>query len=788
MKTLLYAFRIITRMKAYTAICILSLVVSLAGTVMLVRYIHQELTVDHCMKDKERMFLLTRYVIPTGESMLRDTYADFRGQGEVTVLNHPAVEAYTNIAFLPNAEVEKDRHYFSARAIVADSVFFRLVSFRPAYGATDCLSSNDVILSREFAEKLYGRQNPVGQKLSYGGKVLTVTGVMERPSTKTSLVFDMILSRQLHRRWWDNDRFSLVRLHRAEDCDIVNSWQPIIEEHLRYRLISLEEFYYNPLYNVGQSEYATASMSPKGDRNSLRILSVVAVLLFFVGVFNYQNLYLVIMQKRGLEFGVKKVFGAGRWTFFKQLYIENFLLAALAGLFIGMIVEISDKLFVHVFDIPIWNNPSFNAVLGLGMLFGFPLLSMLYPYSHYLYSRPVSSFKQIRQANHSPFSRNIFLSLQYVITFFLIVVSVYFAKQLHEMLHADLGFHTRDIVRCMVLPPENRENLFRDMDELNQWFASNKAKQERVIQELNASPHIESWCNTDIFNTQLIEVFNEDMEDSFHRMYFHLLNPDNMKVYGLELVEGVSTGSEMDVIINESAARRLGIVDLQKPVYLKIDKGGDNYPVVGILRDYRIEHLGKEAQPMVYFLSESGRTQINTSLFIRCKPGKKKEVMDMLFKLRNEVAGEGELRYSFIEDEIVRLYENDRRVVTVYLLFSSLAIIVSCLGLLGLSMFEIRLRYREIALRKVHGAQTKDIVRLILRRYLFILGLSALVAFPLTIGFLHWYMKDYAYRTSLSWWIFVVALLIVSVVSFGTLFWQIHKAANINPAEVMKRE
>jgi ABC-type antimicrobial peptide transport system permease subunit len=103
-------------------------------------------------------------------------------------------------------------------------------------------------------------------------------------------------------------------------------------------------------------------------------------------------------------------------------------------------------------------------------------------------------------------------------------------------------------------------------------------------------------------------------------------------------------------------------------------------------------------------------------------------------------------------------------------------------------MFEIRLRYREIALRKVHGAQTKDIVRLILRRYLFILGLSALVAFPLTIGFLHWYMKDYAYRTSLSWWIFVVALLIVSVVSFGTLFWQIHKAANINPAEVMKRE
>jgi ABC-type antimicrobial peptide transport system permease subunit len=132
--------------------------------------------------------------------------------------------------------------------------------------------------------------------------------------------------------------------------------------------------------------------------------------------------------------------------------------------------------------------------------------------------------------------------------------------------------------------------------------------------------------------------------------------------------------------------------------------------------------------------------------------------------------------------------ENDRRVVNIYLTFAGLAIIVSCLGLFGLSLFEIRLRYREIALRKVHGAQTKDIVRLVLKRYLIILGVSALIGFPLAVWIIHQYMADYAFRTPLSWWIFALALVIVAIISASVLFWQVRKAANINPAIVMKSE
>ena len=173
---------------------------------------------------------------------------------------------------------------------------------------------------------------------------------------------------------------------------------------------------------------------------------------------------------------------------------------------------------------------------------------------------------------------------------------------------------------------------------------------------------------------------------------------------------------------------------------------------------------------------------------VRYQPGKQQEVLKLLANLRNEVSGEGELEYSFLTDEIAKRYENDKRIVLIYMTFAALAIAVSCLGLFGLSLFEIRLRYREIALRKVHGAKVNDIVRLLLKRYLLLLGGSALIAFPLSVFFIQKYMEGYAYRTPLSGWIFLLALVIIAVISAGVLFWQVHKAANLNPATVMKSE
>ena len=249
-----------------------------------------------------------------------------------------------------------------------------------------------------------------------------------------------------------------------------------------------------------------------------------------------------------------------------------------------------------------------------------------------------------------------------------------------------------------------------------------------------------------------------------------------------------------------SAKKTLGITDIHTDMIQTKDRlwwnsdmdcsGNPPFQIVGVLKDFRSSHLSQQASPMIFTFNPSSGEYFHPGSYIlvRYQPGKQQEVLKVLANLRNEVAGDGELEYSFLTDEIAKRYENDKRIVRIYLTFAGLAIAVSCLGLFGLSLFEIRLRYREIALRKVHGAKVSDIFQLLFKRYIILLGISALIAFPIAVFFIQKYMEDYAYRTPISWWIFLLALLIVAFISGCVLFWQIRKAANINPAIVMKSE
>ena len=817
MKTIAYAIRIITRMKAYNIICILGLVISLAGTTTLVRYIHQELTVDHHLKDLEHLHLLTNHLLSeNGAIRLANNRNWNREKHFVDPMNHPTVDKYTNIVVLPKGEIGRDNQHFAVRAIAVDTTFFQLMPCQASMGETNRIPSTGIILSEELSQRVFGKEDPLGKELTFGGKHVTVTGVMKAPSTKVSFAYDIIVSEKLQKEWEGTGNaavFSLVRLHRPEDLETINAAQPALKllvwngNATQFQLIPLKGNYFNKRLTFYQYE----DMFPKGDKDGIYILIFVAILLFSIGVLNYLNLYMVIMQKRGLEFGVKKVFGASRWAFFKQLYTENFLLSAITLLFVGMIIEITDELMVNLSGIPIHKNVAFDTAIYLGILFVFPLVTMLYPYFRHIYSRPVSSIKGIKQGGGSPLTRSLFLTVQYVITFCLIVVSIYFAKQLDAMLNADLGFNTRNIIRCMLIPAKNEDNIIRDMKAWEKQREQEKRNAAHITHMLNSCPDIVAWSpNDDIWQISIDQGIpigkKADTDNEFTEGRISYLTASDIALFDLEIIEGRGWDDNIDhytdykLIINESAKKQMGITDIHSDMIQTKDRlwwsmdvdcsGNPPFRIVGVIKDFRSGHLSKAVHPTIYTYSPSSGEYFHPGnyILVRYQPGKQEEVLKLLSDLRNEVSGEGELQYSFLEDEIAKRYENDRRIVHIYLTFAALAIAVSCLGLFGLSLFEIRLRHREIALRKVHGAKVIDIVRLLLKRYLVLLGISALVAFPIAVFFIQKYMEDFAFRTPLAGWMFVLALLIVAVISGGALFWQTLKAANINPAVVMKKE
>ena len=816
MKTLIYAIRIVTRMKAYSLICVLGLVISLAGTATLVRYIHQELTVDHHLKDLDHLHLLTYHVITEKSSPQLACNRNWNREKQfVDPLDHPTVDKHTRIVALPNGEIGKGKQHFAVSAIAVDTTFFQLMPCQPILGETNQVPPTGIILSEELSQKVFGKEDPLGKELTFGGKHVTVTGVMKAPSAKVSFTYDIIVSDKLQSDWAGTGSaalFSLVRLHRPEDLETFNAAQPALKliawngNAIQFQLIPLKENYFDERLITYQSDH----MFPKGDKDGIYILIFVAILLFSIGVLNYLNLYMVIMQKRGLEFGVKKVFGASRWTFFKQLYTENFLLSAITLLFVGMIIEITDELMAHLSGIPIHKNVAFDTAIYLGILFVFPLVTMLYPYFRHVYSRPVASIKGIKQGGGSPLTRSLFLTVQYVITFCLIVVSIYFAKQLDAMLNADLGFNTKNIIRCMLIPAENGDNVIHSMEEWEKEKERDKRNAALIVHTLNSCPDIIAWSPNDDFwgfnSSQARPIAKKaGTDEEFVEGNNIDLSAADFSLFDIQVVEGRAWNEddnwkEYNLIINESAKKAMGITDIHTDMIqtknrLWSDSQTDrNYNpphrIVGVIKDIRTNHLSKAVQPMIYgYYPVSGEYfHPGRYILVRYQPSKQQEVLKLLFNLRNEISGEGELQYSFLEDEIAKRYENDRRIVRIYLTFAALAIAVSCLGLFGLSLFEIRLRYREIALRKVYGAKVSDIVRLLLKRYLIMLGISALIAFPTAVFFIQKYMEDFAYRTPLAGWIFLLALLIVVLISGGVLFWQIRKAASINPAIVMKTE
>jgi ABC-type antimicrobial peptide transport system permease subunit len=206
------------------------------------------------------------------------------------------------------------------------------------------------------------------------------------------------------------------------------------------------------------------------------------------------------------------------------------------------------------------------------------------------------------------------------------------------------------------------------------------------------------------------------------------------------------------------------------------------YRIVGVVKDFHSTHLSRQLEPAaIVFNSASIRQPVLASF----APENRQAVIEFMKNLHDELVG-GEFTYSFIEDEIEKLYGDDKKVAIICTAFTGIAIVISMLGLLGISLFDIRQRRKEIAIRKINGAEITDILRLLMRKYFVLLGIAFVVATPASLFAIHKYLENFAYKAPISWWLFAIALFTTVAVSLATLIYQTYKAGNENPAAVIK--
>ena len=538
-----------------------------------------------------------------------------------------------------------------------------------------------------------------------------------------------------------------------------------------------------------------------GSTDYLGILFIVAVLLLFVGVMNFINLYMVYMMKRKKEYGIKKVYGLQRGPLFLQIWLENFLLAFWALMVSWLIIEITQVPVSQLMGVKMEYTP-FDLYLSLGFLLLLPLLTSVYPYLRHQYMAPITSMRAIANSRQSVATRMMLLSVQYVVTFVLMVFSLYLNKHFRFLINTPPGFRTERILEADLAV---EKTIYRVGDDFEK-FQAKVDKVEALKQKLSQCPDIEMWSEENIFNLFTVErTFYNDKEEQFDIKSTDI-SPSLLKMFDLKVIDGTLPDSaDMNnnyILMNRSAMKQMGFTQLENSFIRSQVSLGRSYkadgsyvetgislmPVTAIIEDYYPGHLTEGIQPMIFILQNFGGSTTNGWYNICVQEGKEQAVFSYLRNVTKELYGTEEFEYKWMDEQVAEIYDEDRRVATIYTIFALIAIGVSCLGLFGISLFDIRQRYREIGIRKVNGAGMKDLYKLLFRKYVLILVASFAVAIPLAWYAIHIYTADFVVKAPVGIDVFLIALLVIALISFGTLYWQIRKAANINPSIVMKRE
>lgn len=788
MKTFKYAIRYLFRSKTYTTINLIGLSFSLACCLLLVHYIHRELTVDtHCV-DRENIYAVKM-------NMQGNSYLGEIKDKQSVGIDVSSIKNSTSILPSQNDFIINGEHRFVTRTLGIDSLFFKFFDYKLLQGTTDMDIPESVWLMKDFAYKVFGKENPVGKVIGYSnGKELVVKGILNQPENKTSINFDILVPIS----FVGGNMTPMEFYSFTEGTDVSKLNMEGNKQHKLYpsdadsREFTFEFIPVKDVYLDQSLKRELTDMIYGGNRFYLMITTGVCLLLFVTGLLNFVNIYLITLLKRGKEYGLKRVFGASGKNVFLQIWTENFLLMALSLVIAWLFMEIMIIPLGDMLDIT-YEYKMFDFLSALAILIVVPILTSIYPYWKYSNTSPVLSIRSVSLSISSVRMRKVFLSVQYVLTFLLLSMSFYFNNQLEVMLNTEPGFRTKDVIIANLVY-ESKDFQSYTLEYMQQRMQRVSA----IDAKLSSCPDIEQW------EASYIDILNGDYESNFFNgegqkftLNMRLASPRFFDLYDIRFQECASgdklsfDGAFCIAVLNRAAMDLLGYDNIQGAVITEetpmMSRGRQNatFPVVAVVEDYYGGHLSLGKKPTVFFVMEN----ISGDFYqIACVPGKVKNVLSYLEKVEKDVYGSGDFSYTMLEDDVAKLYANDRRIANIYTVFAIVAIVVSCLGLFGISLFDMRQHYKEIAIRKINGAGFKEINLMFLRKYLTLLIISFIVSIPLSLMLIFSYTDNFVVKAPVGIDIFLFAFVIVTVISLGTLYWQVHKAASINPAETIKTE
>lgn len=781
---LIIIYRSFKRFKSTFLINLLGLSTGLACVLMIYLWVSDELIMDNFHEKDSRLF---------------QVMTNFHHSDNIeTSLHTPIMLSQTITEKIPGVEYAvgtseirsditlftADKHFTLPGRFVSKD-FFNVFSYSMIQGNKNqvLLNKNSLVISDKLAFQFFNTtENVIGKaiKLQVGNKheEVVITGIFIAPPRNSTQQFDFLLSYELYKdingyvNWGSFNSNTYLLLNEGTNVDNLNAQLEGLLQQVNKgsnETLFLAQFSKQYLYGTYENGVQTG-----GRIDYIKLFSIIALFILLIACINFINLSTAKASVRVKEIGIKKAIGAKRKTLIFQYLGESVLIAFLSlivalllvALFLPQFNQITGKSLTLLPDIDL-----VVSILGITIFTG--LLAGIYPACYLSGFNPAIVLKGKFKTSAGEFmARKGLVVFQFMLSIIFIVSVLVLYKQIEFLQTKSLGYDKEQII---YFKPEGK--VAESMDS----FISQVKNITGIINASSiAHDVVKSTSSTWGVNW---EGKNPEDQISFEKMF---VNFDMIETLGIKMKAGRAFsrnfGSDTSkIILNEEGIAIMGFKD---PIGKKFRLYGKEREIIGVAKNFHFQSLHQKVSPLFFVLAP----EKTWNIMVKIQPGKEKEVINKLNEFYQKFNPGYVLDYRFLDEDYKSQYDSEQRIATLSRYFAGLAIMISCLGLLGLAAFTAERRNKEISIRKVIGASTTQLVHLLSGEFSKIVLIAIAIALPLSYLIVQYWLNGFAYRIQLEWWYFIGAGLAALAIAWLTVATQAFKAAGANPVKSLRTE
>jgi putative ABC transport system permease protein len=783
--------RTFKKSKVYSFINISGLAVGMACCILILLWVKDELSFDRFHENADVIYRVTdRY--PDSSAGYRSTAVSAWPLAEALKSDFPEIVESARLRILTHRLISyKDKKFYENDIVAVDPSFLKMFSFPLVKGdiATALIEPHTILITEETAARYFGTGDPIGKVLTYNNNFdFKVIGVLKNVPRNSHIRFDFLVPFESTLRalgwtdsWWSDNYTTYVQL--AENASFQHISDKVYDYKKKIYSESRTKLILQPLTDIHLRSNYSIDLYGSTENKSIYVyaFSAIALLVLLIACINFMNLSTARSEKRSKEVGLRKVVGASRRHIVAQFYGES--------LFMTMVSFVAAVFLVYLL-LPAFNNLS-GKMLALDSvkepvfllgLFGIMLLTGLvsgsYPALVLSSFKPVDSIKSTGLTFSSKSGKSLFrrslVVVQFTLSIMLIVGTIIVYRQTHYMLNKELGYEKESMIYF-----RKRANVRNQYD----------AFKSELLRDANITG-VTASSDIPTYTVHSTGAFSWEGKDPETRLSIHQFSVDHdyIKIFNMNIIAGRDFSREFRVddstqsfIVNETAVQAMGLED---PVGSKFRLWKYEGQIVGVVEDFHYKSLQKEIEPLVLRIDPGWDSYV----FVKFKSEQTKEAIASVQRVYNAFNPGFPLEYTFLDEAVERLYDSEQKTKTIFNYFTLIALFISCLGLYGLVAHMAQQKTKEIGIRKVLGASIIHIVTNLSKEFILLVCMANAIAWPLAYYFMNKWLKNFAYRTSMGLWIFILSALAAIVIALLTVSYQSIKAATANPVDSLRYE